>query len=300
MPRICYTPRKFSAASLDIIDRADAICTQYAAQGYTLTLRQVFYQFVSRGWIANKQSEYKRLGSVLNDARLAGLLDWDHMEDRTRNLRSVSHWDSPADVIAAAARSYRIDKWADQPYYVEVWIEKDALVGVIERVCRELDVPFFSCRGYTSQSELWAAGMRLAGRVNEGKRVKIIHLGDHDPSGIDMTRDIGDRLDLFVREHADAWHVEVDRLALNMPQIEQYDPPPNPAKLTDSRAGGYIAEHGYESWELDALEPVVIGGLITSAVDAVIDWDLWEASVDREEQEREDLATAASRWGSAA
>ena len=153
MPKICYVERTFSAGSRELIDKANEIIADYAAQGFMLTLRQLYYQFVARGLIPNKQTEYKRLGSVINDARLAGLIDWSAIEDRTRNLRRQPHWGSPQDIIEVALSSFRHDKWKDQKHRIEVWIEKDALVGVIEPTCEELDVPFFACRGYNSQSD---------------------------------------------------------------------------------------------------------------------------------------------------
>lgn len=292
MPLIRYEPRKFSPASLERIDQANAILDEYAGEGYSLTLRQLYYQFVARGLVANRQSEYKRLGDLVNNARLAGLIDWLAIEDRTRYLRRLASWSSGGDIIEAAAHSFRVDVWRDQPAYVEVWIEKDALVGVIERPCEALRVPFFACRGYTSQSEAWRAGVRLRTKLDAGKRVIILHLGDHDPSGIDMTRDNADRLALF----AEDINVEVERLALNYDQVEQYRPPPNPAKLTDSRARDYIWKYGEESWELDALEPRVIGQLITDAVEAVIDWSAWREATDYEDAERQRLVELAETW----
>src|SRR5207245_324853 len=161
MPKIRYIEHKFDAGSLTLIATCNKIIEEYTAQGYQLTLRQLYYQLVSRDVIANKQSEYKRLGSIVNDARLAGLIDWDSIEDRTRNLRGLAHWATPEDLVRSCAAQFRIDMWASQRYRPEVWIEKDALVGVIERVCSEFDVPYFSCRGYTSESEMWGAGQRL-------------------------------------------------------------------------------------------------------------------------------------------
>lgn len=154
MPLVCYVEKRFNPATLDVIARANEIIAEYAEQGFALTLRQLYYQFVARALLRNKQTEYKRLGSIVNDARLAGLIDWDHIQDRTRNLLSNSHWTDPAEIIDSAARSFEVDKWTGQEWRPEVWIEKDALLGVIEGVCVELDVPFFSCRGYTSQSEM--------------------------------------------------------------------------------------------------------------------------------------------------
>lgn len=291
MPTIAYEDKKFAAATLAIIDQANEILQDYEAQGYTLTLRQLYYQFVARALIANRQSEYKRLGSIVNDGRLAGLIDWNHLEDRTRNLRGLPHWDSPADIIKASASQFRYDLWADQPAYCEVWVEKDALVGVVERICNELDVPYFACRGYTSQSEAWRAGRRMLWESDRHERVVVFHLGDHDPSGIDMTRDNQARLGLFGEAV-----VEVQRLALNMDQVEHYNPPPNPAKITDSRATGYIREYGRESWELDALEPRVISALIRENVEALIDRDLWNETKARQEAARAKLRKIAENW----
>jgi hypothetical protein len=288
--KISYVEKKFATSSLDIIATAETICRDYARQGFDLTLRQLYYQFVARGYIANKQTEYKRLGSIINDARLAGLLDWNYIVDRTRNLRGLSHWDDPESVIRSAAYGYRTERWDDQPNRVEVWVEKDALVGVIAGVCERNDVNYFSCRGYTSQSEIWGAAQRMRSYERAGQSPVVIHLGDHDPSGIDMTRDIRDRLALF------GSHVEVVRIALNMDQVEQYAPPPNPAKLTDSRATGYIAEYGRSSWELDALDPSMLDRLIEDEIWQYRDVVAWNAATTAMEHERTLLNTVSERW----
>ncbi|WP_433330104.1 hypothetical protein [Spirillospora sp. CA-294931] len=290
MPKIAYVEQRFKPHTLEIITRAEQICRDYAAQGFDLTLRQLYYQFVARDWLPNQQKEYKRLGDIINNARLAGLLDWDFIVDRTRNLKGLPHWSSPGQIIEATARSYRTDRWANQPARVEVWIEKDALVGVIAGACQRADVDYFSCRGYTSQSEVWAAARRLATYERVGQRPIVIHLGDHDPSGLDMTRDIQERFSLFGAD------VKVIRIALNMDQVEQYNPPPNPAKLTDSRAPAYISEHGPSSWELDALDPTTLDGLISDEIARWRDPDQWAADTDLMEDERTLLAGVSRRW----
>lgn len=320
MPKICYQPKNFSATSNAIITKANSILREYSNRGIVVTLRQLYYQFVARDIIPNKQSEYKRLGSIINDARLAGLIDWDYLQDRTRNLQSQSSWTSPAGIIESAAASYHRDLWEGQPNHVEVFVEKDALLSVIENVCNRWDVAFFACRGYTSQSEMWAAGQRIVKEVIEnGRNVRIIHLGDHDPSGVDMTRDIDTRLSQFLMHHYVRDYVakhpgtavdtlvsllesalQIDRIALNMDQIEQYDPPPNPAKLTDSRATGYIEEFGGQSWELDALDPDVLTDLIESSITRYVDLAQWEAAKERQEQERVILTRTSEHWGKVA
>lgn len=295
MTRELYVPKAFRENSRAIIERANAIIDEYQAQGFVLTLRQLYYQFVARDMIENTQQSYNRLGSIVSDARLAGLIDWEAIEDRTRNLAELSHWRNPASIMSGAVRSYRLDMWENQDFRCEVWIEKEALVGVIEGICEELDVPYFACRGYVSQSEQWAAGKRLAGYADQGQTPVILHLGDHDPSGLDMTRDNTDRLALFAR-----MGVEVERLALNMDQVEEYSPPPNPAKTTDSRYVKYIELYGDESWELDALDPSVIRDLISAAVLQYRDEDLYAARLERQEDERETLRAVKDRWGEVA
>lgn len=289
MPKICYVKRKFNSGALETIAKANEIIGEYESQGFALTLRQLYYQFVARDLIPNTDKSYKNLGSVINDARLAGLIDWHHITDRTRHLRSNSHWSDPGSIIKSAADSYKIDLWERQEYRPEVWVEKDAMLGVIEAACGALDVPYFSCRGYTSQSEMWTAAMRINRNAREQTPV-IFHLGDHDPSGMDMTRDIIDRIELFMGG------VKLERLALNMDQVEEYHPPPNPAKITDSRAKAYIAEYSDESWELDALEPKVIVDLIRTNVEALRDTKIWREDVKRMEKEKKLLGEAAKSW----
>lgn len=286
MPKIAYKEVNFQASSLETINLAIGIVEEYEADGYDLTLRQLYYQLVARGYIANNERSYKRIGNLINDARLAGLIDWFAITDRTRSMHKNSHWDTPSQIIRAAINQYAIDTRETQPNYIEVWVEKEALVDVVGKACKGLDVPFFACRGYVSQSEMWGASRRFYGN---GKDNYIIHLGDHDPSGVDMTRDITDRMELF------GANVEVKRIALNFDQVEKYNPPPNPAKITDSRANSYIDRYGAESWELDALNPATIKEMITDEVLFLTDMDLWETEKRREEKEKDSMKVYADK-----
>lgn len=290
MPKIVYATKKFRSDTLDVIETANRIITDYAQQGFDLTLRQLFYQFVARDLIPNTQKAYKNLGSVISDARLAGMIDWEHITDRTRTVRRLAHWDNPSQILEASAQQFRFDKWLSQDNRVEVWIEKDALVGVLERVCNRLDVSYLSCRGYYSMSAMWKAAQRIIEYGEDGQGTVILHLGDHDPSGLDMTRDIEERLQLF------GAIANVKRIALNMDQIQQYGPPPNPAKTTDSRSQGYIEQFGNESWELDALDPQVIVQLVESHVVRYRDDQQWRAETEREQEARDKLRRVAEGW----
>lgn len=283
MSKEAFKHTNFRSGSLALIAKCNEIIEGYQKQGYDLTLRQLYYQLVSQDIIANKQTEYDRLGSIINDARLAGLVDWDAIVDRTRNLRGIYTYSEPEEIIRDMSIDYAIDKWITQAYRLEVWIEKDALAGVFSRVCNKHQIDYFSCRGYTSQSEMYVAAKRHQKYLEDGQTPVILHFGDHDPSGIDMSRDIRERLEMF--NYGDP--IKVDRLALNMPQVRKYNPPPNPAKLTDSRVGGYIRLYGNSSWELDALEPTVLAALVTEAVDEFRDARAWDEKVKQENKERE-------------
>jgi len=270
MPKIKYKEIKMRKDTRALVTQVNEIISEYQSQGYSLTLRQVYYQLVARGLIPNNDKSYRVVGNAVNDGRLAGLIDWHAIEDRTRRIRTLSHWNSPAGIIVSAMHSYYMDHWEGQEYYVEIWVEKDALISIVETVAQKWDVPCFSCRGYTSQSEMWAAAQRFTNKTEVGKNNILIHLGDHDPSGIDMTRDIEDRLRFF------GTSIEVNRIALNRDQVDAYKPPPNPAKITDSRARDYIKTHGKVSWELDALRPDVLEGLIEGTVLEYLDMALFE------------------------
>lgn len=289
-----YEQKRLGAEKLQIIEQANAIIADFARQGHELTLRQLYYQFVAKALIPNTEKSYHRLGGIISDGRMNGLISWTAIVDRTRNLRGNSHWDSPADIISASANGYAIDLWKDQDHYVEIWVEKDAVAGIAARIANELDVNWFSCRGYTSQSEMWLAGIRLRHHARQGRQPVIIHLGDHDPSGQDMTNDIAGRLELFMEDYGES--LTVDRIALNFDQIQRYNPPPNPAKVTDPRAGDYIKRHGPVSWELDALSPTVMTDLIRRAVLSYRDEDLFAGKLAEQREARAFLKKASDNW----
>lgn len=294
MAKEIFIDKKFKAASLDRLELANSILTEYEAQGYDLTLRQLYYQMVARGHIPNNLRSYKNLGNLINDGRLAGLIDWDMIVDTNRQTVVNPHWSSPASIVRSAARSFKIDKWEDQGCHIEIIVEKDALSRIFKPVCSKLDVRFTAAKGYPSASILYQMSKRLIDKARQGKEIWILHFGDHDPSGIDMTRDLADRLELFLM----GYNMEVDRLALNMSQIEELRPPENPAKTTDSRHGAYIRRFGHASWELDAIEPTELEQIVEDAVVELRDDNLWDAAVARELKMRSELMEFANNYGS--
>jgi len=290
--RELFIPKKFQDKTLILIHEMNNVVDEYQERGFVLTLRQLYYQLVARAIVpVNTQQEYKRVGSIVNDARLAGEMDWDAIEDRTRNLNTHTAWANPAEIIEGAANSYQENLWRDQEYYVEVWIEKEALLGVIERVCLEYRIPYFACKGNNSQSEAYRAGKRLQEALLDGLKPVILHLGDHDPNGIDMTRDNCDRLSMFAGAP-----IDLRRIALNIEQVRKFNPPPNFAKESDSRYKGYVDLYGEECWELDALDPDVIGGLIRDEIEDILDLDAFSRAVQHEEQNKEFVQRVSENW----
>jgi hypothetical protein len=286
-----FVSTRFRGGSLELINTINDVLDDYAQQGYDLSLRQLYYQLVARGFIENSQKSYSKIGDLVSDGRLAGLIDWDMIVDRGRVSISNTHWTSPADIVNAAASQYKIDKWEDQPNHIEVMVEKQALEGVLIPVCRKLDVTFRANKGYTSQSMMYRLGKELAAIQESGKDIHVLYFGDHDPSGLDMDRDVQERIALF-----SGMSVAFERLALKYTQVQVLNPPENPAKITDSRAKQYIKMYGASSWELDAVEPKELARLVEDAVVNLRDEALWKAAVHRENEMKLTLKEYAEQY----
>lgn len=302
-----FIEKSFGRAACTMINTINGILDDYARQGYDLSLRQLYYQLVSKNLIENSEKSYKNIGCLVSDARLAGDIDWEMIKDRGRVMVENPHWNDPAHFMEVVAPQFRFDLWKDQPAYVEVMVEKQALEGVLIPVCRRLDVPFTANKGYSSSSALYEASKRFVDRHQQGKELWVIYLGDHDPSGIDMSRDVEDRLDLFVKMATDRANeigpnelpaVRIKRVALNMDQIRKLKPPENPAKITDSRARGYIEKFGRSSWELDAIEPKQLARLVTDAIESLMDADSFAVNVAKMEKGRKALLEFSKKFQS--
>lgn len=276
-----------------LVHKANEVIAEYDEAGYTLTLRQLYYQFVARGIVENTERSYKNLVSMMTKARLSGLVSWTAIEDRNRGHHQFWFDENEINPIRQLPNFIRFDQWARQDYYVEVWVEKEALGNVIAKACKPWLVPYMSCKGYLSASEAWRAGERFRKKLLEGKQCVLIHLGDHDPSGIDMTRDNKERMDLFTGLPD---YVDVRRIALNMDQVRKYSPPPNPAKETDTRSPKYTRRYGNKSWELDALEPRVMEQLISDEIEQFINFDEWDDVIEKEEEKKTLLRKVYQRW----
>lgn len=267
-----YRTFNFGQPTVDLIVYMNSIVSEYMEQGYVLTVRQLYYQLVARDKIPNTLQSYKRIASIINDARLAGLMDWDAIEDRTREFSRRSRWTSGRSILEAVAAQFHMDMWAGQPCRPFVIIEKEALVGVLEPTCNKFDTPILAARGYPSASVLREFVRADVLPNMKRQEIVILHLGDHDPSGIDMTRDLQERIGLFGYGR----DITLKRIALSIDQVEEHEAPPNPAKATDSRFADYRAKYGDESWELDALPPNYLAELVEGELEKLIVQDEWE------------------------
>lgn len=280
---------RFRSDSLERIRVCNEIILTYQEQGLRLTLRQLYYQLVSRNIIPNEEKSYKGLGKLVSDARLSGLMDWSAIEDRVRRPEAAAEFNGLSDLVEQACSVYRLPRWEGQTNYVELWVEKDALAGVLSPIARRFHVTLMVNRGYSSQSAMYESAARFTHRSSPSTRTNhLLYLGDHDPSGEDMVRDVEDRLRMFGVKR-----LLVTKVALTMAQIRKYNPPPNPAKVSDPRATKYIARHGDESWEVDALPPDVLTTIIVKHVKALVDQELVDDLIQQEERDKEVLRTAA-------
>ncbi len=289
-----FIEKKFSSAHKQVIRQANQLIDEYKAMGYSLTLRQIHYQFVARDWYENTQANYKRLGNILDAARKAGLVDWKAIIDITRSMKRISVWDGPEDILTQVEKQFKLDPWEYQPVkrHVEVWVEKDAAVGIVVPTCNALRIPYFSCRGYSSSTGLYEAAKRLAQYADEGYEVLVLYLGDHDPSGVQMTESTDEKVSLFARRE-----IEFRRIALTLEQIKEYNPPANFVKETDSRTDWYVEKFNTtDCWELDALRPPVVDALIRSHVDPLIDKAAWDKTMEDELEHRRVLLEISSDW----
>jgi hypothetical protein len=288
--REAFKSVRFSVKSLELIDQCNTIVEDYQDQGLRLTLRQLYYQLVTKNVIPNVERSYKNLSGLLTDARLAGKVDWDAIEDRVRRPRAASEWPSVASLVDSALAAFRLPRWDGQEVYAELWVEKDALAGVLEPLSREHHVTLMVNRGYSSASAMYESAARFREGAEDRARSVLFYLGDHDPSGEDMVRDVRARLELFGVKQ-----LTVEKIALTMDQVEEYKPPPNPAKMTDPRARDYVALHGAVSWEVDALPPQVLARLVRDSFEGIIDREKMDAVIAREEVGKEKLRKAAKR-----
>jgi len=244
-----------------------------------ITIRHLFYRLVGQSVIEKTELAYKLLCHHLSRWRKAGEVAWSAFSDSTRWHIQPPMFSGIADALRRTQETYRRNLWATQAHYVEVWVEKDAIAGVIDDVTSAFGVPLFVCRGFASLSSMYSASETFKEVQRDGKEVTIFHLGDYDPSG----HAAADAIEKTFRETFDC-SVNFERIGILPEHIEQFSLPTRPTKQSDSRARNW---RGSECVELDSMPPSELRSLVENAVTSLIDWYEWEQlkQVEREEQE---------------
>lgn len=343
----------WNADKRSVISAMVGICEEYKRDRYTLTLRQLYYQLVARDIIPNHDKVYKKMSGLKDEAVYGGLIDWGVFEDRGRVPHTPYYENGVAEALERTIECYRLDRQENQNVHVEVWTEKDAISSILKRVTDKYGITLVVNKGYTSSTAIYGAYERFTEKINHDKKVKILYFGDHDPSGLDMVRDIrerlmfmfinGEQLDSGFQDQLDAWWVdesltlcdvaefdekyesvtelmrpdlsdykhekiyplfdegrmamffhekglfEVQQIGLTMEQIEAYNPPHNPAKITDPRAKNYVKKYGAVSWEVDALKPNIMQGIVKDAIEQSISMETYDFVLKQERKEKGEI-----------
>jgi len=276
-----------------VVDVTNKVISQYDVR---LTVRQIYYRLISPPFqlFANKMSNYKGFDKILTRAREKEDVDWRRIEDRSRTtIGGDGGWDSPEQFTEYVIQrtkdlweGYGRPAWRGQENYVEVWVEKDALATLVSNVANRFNVLTYPSRGYSSFTRVKEAIEDRFAEVIDTRNIFIVHLTDHDPSGLDMTKDLEKRISEYSE---DSDRIEVHRVALTHEQVKQFDLASNPTKSADPRATKYVAEYGDQCWELDALPPDELEKIVELNVKRWIDAKTWNDNVGLIAKEKKQL-----------
>lgn len=288
----------------EVVSAVNRVMEEYEIK---LTIRQLYYRIISPPYqlFANTINNYKQFDKILTKARERGVVNWRRIEDRARQTIGGDYgWNNPdeylnylIDQLKTSNENYTMPVWDNQPNYVEVWVEKDALASLFADAVGGLRVVTFPSRGYSSFTKVMEAmAERFLERAKKGQPIIILHFTDHDPSGLNMTDDLlkrfkryfqqalseMERLDFDktieqmekTRQDGKNW-LGIIRVALTHDQVTQLNLAPNPTKEADPRSKDYVAKYGDQCWELDAYPPDRLQNLIREAVNRQIDPAKW-------------------------
>lgn len=272
----------------EVVSLVNGILAQYREA----TIRQIYYRLVSPPYqyMANTQSMYTSFDKMLTRARECGDVDWQKIVDRSRSvIRASNGWASPEaflDAVKDNVRDYHkhyfIDMWAKQDYTLKVLVEKDALGQIVADEALAYQVDVVPGRGYNSFTQLKQQAVELVQRLDVDKSIVILYFGDFDPSGLDIDRSAGERLELYSG-------LDFDFVRVALTEADLQGLPPNPTKVADTRARAYVAKYGDRCWELDALPPDQLRARVRSAIESYVDEAQWDIDLERLECERDDI-----------
>lgn len=256
-----------------------AILRTFDAVGASQTVRQVFYALTTRGHVSKTEQGYKQVAYHVLQMRRLGLLPYSFVADSTRWMRKPTTYNSLADALANMQKHYRRSLWADQPVYVEIWIEKDALAGVVSEVTEQYDVPLMVTRGFPSESFVFEAAQTINA---QDKPAFLYYFGDFDPSGVSISDNLADKLKRW------APSAVFSRQAVQLHQVIEMSLPTRPTKRNkkDMRARGWEGD----SVELDAIPADVLRQMVRNCITRHIDGEVLRRVETVEAAERDTLA----------
>ena len=266
-----------------LIEKAVDVLSNYTDG---ITIRQLYYRLVSVHGMTNDERHYKRADAAIVAARWSGVIQFDQIIDRERAMSGHTEADEKnldeaietgKEQVRAWMENYRLERWSNQPHYVEVWIEKKALQGVFENPCREYRLGLGPCKGYSSLTFLYDAKLRFKEASKRGKALHILYFGDYDPSGKDIPRSLQQNI-LRMGVNVDVHHI-----ALNQVQINAMGLPGVPPKITDSRTKNWT---GGDVVELDAVEPKTLEQMCRDEIKKYFDKNIYQVLIEQEASER--------------
>jgi hypothetical protein len=267
--------KRVRSTKAQVGDRRAALYDIIAEQ-YPMSVRQVFYQATVHNLVDKTEAGYTKVQTDLVLMRKSGLLPYSWLADSTRLQRRPRTHNSVQDALDETARFYRKSLWSEADAYVEIWLEKDALSGVVYPVTSMYDVPLMVARGYASLSFLHSSASQI---VDIGKPTYIYHLGDFDPSGVNA----GEKIEQTLREMAPESDITFRRIGVTPQQIQTWNLPTRPTKTSDSRSRGF----GDVSVELDAIPSDRLRGLVKAAIEQHLPQQQFEILKIAEESERD-------------
>jgi hypothetical protein len=239
-----------------------------------MTVRQCFYRLVSAGLIDNCIRDYRRISVILTKARNDGRINFDWIVDRSRQNYAPATWSNLREFGDAVLASYRRDNWQDQANYLEVWTEKDAIIGSIQSITDQWAVTIRALRGFNSTTGANSTAEHFWAKNEEGKAIEVFYLGDFDPSGTAIEGDVARRVRAY-----NSGLFKMKRLAIHKADITEFRLPPLRVKAADPRASEFIRRHGTQAVELDALPPTELRTRLQKAIISKVDLRQWRRAL---------------------
>jgi 5S rRNA maturation endonuclease (ribonuclease M5) len=275
--------KKYQKKTKEILGQVQKILEEYKGKG-AFTVRQIYYQLVSKKIIPNTLSSYKRLSWILSNARKDGIILFDAIVDRTRIPIKETSWNGLRSYIKAIKQKYKKSKWKGQNKYVEVWLEKDALRGIFEPITNMYDVYLVVGRGYPSLTSLHEASERFK-KIN--RPIQILYFGDFDPSGEDIHRSIKENLIKYFGINRKNLHIQ--KVAVTLRDIKKYKLPPALTKSKDSRSKKFVQKYGDFCVELDALSREVLEEKLKKSIEKYLNYKKFQRRLEMEKKEAKKL-----------